>query len=149
MMLPYPRTTRGAPVWCLLGMLLAGASAAPLRTNAMRQGISRDGKSGMHVEGGSADGAWPAAAPLPVVLWHGMGDSCCSPYSIGSVKSLIQDKLGELGPCRLAEAVLECSTSQSPPNLRRRHPYMQACMFTALPREMESWKTCSARIMET
>lgn len=32
---------------------------------------------------------------LPVVLWHGMGDSCCSMGSIGSIKKLIEDKLGQ------------------------------------------------------
>ena len=32
---------------------------------------------------------------LPVVLWHGMGDSCCAPYSIGKVASYISDELGE------------------------------------------------------
>lgn len=31
---------------------------------------------------------------LPVVLWHGMGDSCCASYSIGAIKSLIEQKLG-------------------------------------------------------
>ena len=31
---------------------------------------------------------------LPVVLWHGMGDSCCAPYSIGKVASYISDELG-------------------------------------------------------
>jgi palmitoyl-protein thioesterase len=35
------------------------------------------------------------SAPLPVVLWHGMGDSCCSLGSIGSVKKLIEDNLGK------------------------------------------------------
>ncbi len=41
----------------------------------------------------------PAAAranALPVVLWHGMGDSCCSLGSVGSIKKLIEDKLGAL-----------------------------------------------------
>lgn len=32
--------------------------------------------------------------PLPVVLWHGMGDSCCSSSSIGAVKQLIEETLG-------------------------------------------------------
>lgn len=27
---------------------------------------------------------------LPVVMWHGMGDTCCFPFSLGSVKRLIQ-----------------------------------------------------------
>lgn len=31
---------------------------------------------------------------LPVVLWHGMGDSCCAPWSIGSIKTVIEEKLG-------------------------------------------------------
>lgn len=30
---------------------------------------------------------------LPIVIWHGMGDSCCSEYSIGSITSYIQRKL--------------------------------------------------------
>ena len=31
--------------------------------------------------------------PLPVVLWHGMGDSCCNPLSMGSIKRLLQDNI--------------------------------------------------------
>ena len=37
----------------------------------------------------------PQNARLPVVLWHGMGDSCCASGSIGALKSLIEEKLGE------------------------------------------------------
>uniref|UniRef100_A0A7G3AUY4 Palmitoyl-protein thioesterase 1 n=1 Tax=Lutzomyia longipalpis TaxID=7200 RepID=A0A7G3AUY4_LUTLO len=33
------------------------------------------------------------AAPLPVVLWHGMGDSCCFPFSLGSIKKLIEQQI--------------------------------------------------------
>ena len=29
----------------------------------------------------------------PVVLWHGMGDSCCNPLSMGSVKSMVEKEL--------------------------------------------------------
>lgn len=29
---------------------------------------------------------------LPVVLWHGMGDSCCFPFSLGSIKKLIKEQ---------------------------------------------------------
>ena len=32
---------------------------------------------------------------LPVVLWHGLGDSCCASHSIGYVANLISDSLGE------------------------------------------------------
>jgi len=31
--------------------------------------------------------------PTPVVIWHGMGDSCCNPLSMGSIKKLIEDEL--------------------------------------------------------
>jgi len=30
---------------------------------------------------------------LPVVIWHGMGDSCCNPLSMGSIKRMIESKL--------------------------------------------------------
>ncbi|GFS13547.1 palmitoyl-protein thioesterase 1 [Elysia marginata] len=34
------------------------------------------------------------AEPVPVVLWHGMGDSCCNPLSMGSIKGLVEKKVG-------------------------------------------------------
>lgn len=30
---------------------------------------------------------------LPVVLWHGMGDSCCATWSVGALQKQIQDAL--------------------------------------------------------
>jgi len=30
---------------------------------------------------------------LPVVLWHGMGDTCCYPFSMGRIKDLIEEQL--------------------------------------------------------
>ena len=33
---------------------------------------------------------------LPVVLWHGMGDSCCASWSIGYIAQLISESLGAL-----------------------------------------------------
>lgn len=36
--------------------------------------------------------------PLPVLLWHGMGDSCCNEYSIGAVAKRIQKALPGLDP---------------------------------------------------
>ena len=38
----------------------------------------------------------PVSVPLPsvaVVLWHGMGDNCCLPFSMGSVRATIEDKI--------------------------------------------------------
>lgn len=34
-----------------------------------------------------------AESPLPVVLWHGMGDSCCWNHSIGAVANRIRQTL--------------------------------------------------------
>jgi len=28
----------------------------------------------------------------PVVLWHGMGDDCCNPQSMGAIKGFIEDQ---------------------------------------------------------
>lgn len=33
------------------------------------------------------------AGSLPVVLWHGMGDSCCNPLSLGPFIKVIEDEL--------------------------------------------------------
>ncbi|XP_046850386.1 palmitoyl-protein thioesterase 1-like [Xenia sp. Carnegie-2017] len=30
-------------------------------------------------------------ASIPVVIWHGMGDSCCNPLSMGSIKDMVED----------------------------------------------------------
>lgn len=34
------------------------------------------------------------ATPLPVVLWHGMGDSCCNPLTTGAVAEFLRKELG-------------------------------------------------------
>lgn len=31
--------------------------------------------------------------PTPVVLWHGMGDTCCFPFSMGHIKRLIEKRV--------------------------------------------------------
>eukprot|EP00192_Tetraselmis_astigmatica_P013340 CAMPEP_0117672658 /NCGR_PEP_ID=MMETSP0804-20121206/14026_1 /TAXON_ID=1074897 /ORGANISM="Tetraselmis astigmatica, Strain CCMP880" /LENGTH=335 /DNA_ID=CAMNT_0005481283 /DNA_START=30 /DNA_END=1038 /DNA_ORIENTATION=+ len=33
------------------------------------------------------------SSPLPVVIWHGLGDSCCNPDSMGAVKDAIEKSL--------------------------------------------------------
>ena len=45
-------------------------------------------------------------AALPVVLWHGMGDTCCDPDSMGRVQDLIETSLSVyVYSVRLAETV--------------------------------------------
>ena len=34
-----------------------------------------------------------AQAVVPVVLWHGMGDSCCNPLSMGAIQKLIESHI--------------------------------------------------------
>ncbi|XP_063168453.1 palmitoyl-protein thioesterase 1 [Candoia aspera] len=34
-----------------------------------------------------------AAGPVPLVIWHGMGDSCCNPMSMGYVKKIVEEKI--------------------------------------------------------
>ncbi|KAK3578213.1 hypothetical protein CHS0354_020582 [Potamilus streckersoni] len=37
--------------------------------------------------------AHPNASPAPVVIWHGMGDCCCNPFSMGHIKKLIEENI--------------------------------------------------------
>ncbi|VDO41828.1 unnamed protein product [Haemonchus placei] len=30
---------------------------------------------------------------VPVVIWHGMGDNCCNPFSMGNIKKLIEENV--------------------------------------------------------
>ncbi|XP_072273743.1 palmitoyl-protein thioesterase 1 [Pyxicephalus adspersus] len=32
-------------------------------------------------------------APVPLVIWHGMGDSCCNPLSMGSIKKMVEQQI--------------------------------------------------------
>ncbi|KAK9394782.1 palmitoyl-protein thioesterase 1 [Crotalus adamanteus] len=34
-----------------------------------------------------------AADPVPLVIWHGMGDSCCNPISMGYIKKIVEEKI--------------------------------------------------------
>ncbi|XP_063810164.1 palmitoyl-protein thioesterase 1 [Pseudophryne corroboree] len=31
--------------------------------------------------------------PLPLVIWHGMGDSCCNPLSMGGIKKMVEQQI--------------------------------------------------------
>ncbi|CAH3109297.1 unnamed protein product [Pocillopora meandrina] len=37
----------------------------------------------------SADGN----GTIPAIIWHGMGDSCCNPLSMGSIKTMLENKI--------------------------------------------------------
>ncbi|KAM7324378.1 hypothetical protein ACRRTK_016683 [Alexandromys fortis] len=38
-------------------------------------------------------GALNPPSPPPLVIWHGMGDSCCNPLSMGAIKKLVEKEL--------------------------------------------------------
>lgn len=46
------------------------------------------------VSGATRDRTLFSQAAKPVVIWHGMGDSCCSPASTGALVKAIEDDLG-------------------------------------------------------
>jgi len=48
----------------------------------------------LHVLALCAIAATAATEPIPVVLWHGMGDSCCNPLSMGYISKLLRTTLG-------------------------------------------------------
>ncbi|CAH2222182.1 palmitoyl- thioesterase 1 [Pelobates cultripes] len=31
--------------------------------------------------------------PVPLVIWHGMGDSCCNPFSMGAIKKMVERQI--------------------------------------------------------
>ncbi|XP_022102297.1 palmitoyl-protein thioesterase 1-like [Acanthaster planci] len=35
----------------------------------------------------------PALATTPLVMWHGMGDSCCNPLSLGRIQTLVEKEV--------------------------------------------------------
>jgi len=56
-------------------------------------------------------------APLPLVIWHGMGDSCCNPLSMGAIKKMVEKKIPgihilslEIG--KTLESPLDCKEIQ-------------------------------------
>ncbi|OBS80858.1 hypothetical protein A6R68_20938 [Neotoma lepida] len=32
-------------------------------------------------------------SPPPLVIWHGMGDSCCNPISMGAIKKMVEKEI--------------------------------------------------------
>lgn len=38
----------------------------------------------------------PDNGTLPLVMWHGMGDSCCNPLSMGAIKKMIEQDIPEI-----------------------------------------------------
>ncbi|KAJ8273061.1 hypothetical protein GJAV_G00096930 [Gymnothorax javanicus] len=37
--------------------------------------------------------AWGSNTTTPLVMWHGMGDSCCNPLSMGGVKKMVEEEV--------------------------------------------------------
>lgn len=43
---------------------------------------------------GEDDGGNATSPGLPIVMWHGMGDTCCFPFSLGGFKKFLEAELG-------------------------------------------------------
>jgi hypothetical protein len=86
----------------LLLLLLLALVALALATDAARLEPRR---------ASLGDGDDDDQGALPVVMWHGMGDSCCSAGSLGAIKKLLEDKLGEMWEffCAFCASFLCCS----------------------------------------
>ena len=37
--------------------------------------------------------AWTVSGATPIVVWHGLGDNACFPFSMGYIKQLIEDNI--------------------------------------------------------
>ncbi|XP_064203325.1 palmitoyl-protein thioesterase 1 [Anguilla rostrata] len=37
--------------------------------------------------------AWGSNTTTPLVMWHGMGDSCCNPLSMGGIKKMVEEEV--------------------------------------------------------
>ncbi|KAA0710346.1 Palmitoyl-protein thioesterase 1 [Triplophysa tibetana] len=37
--------------------------------------------------------SWASNDTIPLVIWHGMGDSCCNPLSMGSIKKMVEEEV--------------------------------------------------------
>ena len=48
-------------------------------------------------------------AVRPVVLWHGMGDTCCNPLSMGSIKKDIERAIPGIYVVSMCVFLLSCS----------------------------------------
>lgn len=48
-------------------------------------------------------------SPVPIVLWHGMGDSCCFSFSLGRVQQILQDQIPGVyvSSIRIGKSVVE------------------------------------------
>ena len=97
----------------------------------------------------SADGN--GTRQLPVVLWHGMGDSCCNTHSIGAVRKRIQELLGGKSVC-LLRTMATCkmpiwlcmrapSADKTPATLSRAPSPLQGSLCTALQLAKEVQQT--------
>ncbi|VDN06430.1 unnamed protein product [Thelazia callipaeda] len=64
----------------VITLLISTASNA-VDTNSVRQFLMKQKTS---------------VKPTPIVMWHGMGDSCCNPLSLGWIKNLLEENIPQV-----------------------------------------------------
>jgi hypothetical protein len=77
-------------------LCIGHGSCIPLSMTGQKTAVEDPGSepmAGGMMNGKVSNGTAAAASPLSVVLWHGMGDSCCLPMSMGWVKKTIEQRV--------------------------------------------------------
>ncbi|CAG9539447.1 unnamed protein product [Cercopithifilaria johnstoni] len=62
----------------VITFLLLSIGSATITTNSVRQFLQK---------------IFGNVEPTPIVLWHGMGDSCCNPLSLGRIEKLLRKNI--------------------------------------------------------
>lgn len=78
---------------CIVALSIGHGLCIPLSMEhtIARQDPGSEPGTGTTTNGKGSNGT--AATPLSVVLWHGMGDTCCLPTSMGWVKKTIEERV--------------------------------------------------------
>lgn len=55
------------------------------------------------------EGDGKSDSPVPIVLWHGMGDSCCFSFSLGKIQEILQNEIPGvyINSIRIGDNVIE------------------------------------------
>ncbi|KAL6430982.1 hypothetical protein ACFW04_007031 [Cataglyphis niger] len=55
------------------------------------------------------EGDGKSDSPVPIVLWHGMGDSCCFSFSLGKIQEILQNEIpgAYINSIRIGNNVIE------------------------------------------
>eukprot|EP01135_Chromosphaera_perkinsii_P002162 Nk52_evm96s217 gene=Nk52_evmTU96s217 len=85
-------TTKGSLLFLSLGLLLCLITIQACEANT-HHALHLEQVTTSSSGGEEAVENEKSKTPLPVVMWHGMGDNCCSKNSMGKIKKFIEENL--------------------------------------------------------